>query len=61
MDQMRWLLRASRWARRPPKASRVVLVLAVIAVCLLLAGIDRFVGLPNWMHLEKPERVRVVR
>lgn len=61
MDQFRWLLRASRWARRPPSTSRVILVLVVIAICLGIAGIDRFVGLPDWMHQDRTDRVRVVR
>ena len=36
----RWLLHASRWARNPPSAKRVVLGLGVVAACLLLAGIE---------------------
>ena len=43
----RWLLRASRWARHPPPARRVVLVLAVVAACLALAGIERLVSGPR--------------
>ena len=40
----RWLLRASRWARHPPPARRVWLVLGVIAACLALAGLERLAG-----------------
>ena len=40
----RWLLRASQWARNPPPARRVWLVLGVIAACLALAGIERLAG-----------------
>ena len=40
----RWLLRASQWARNPPPARRVWLVLGVVALCLVLAGIERMVG-----------------
>lgn len=42
-----WLLRASRWARNPPSARRVWLVLGVVAACLLLAGLERLTGTPD--------------
>ncbi|KQI69616.1 hypothetical protein AN189_04265 [Loktanella sp. 3ANDIMAR09] len=41
----RWLLNASRWARNPPSAKRVWLGLAVIAICLALAGAEHLFGL----------------
>ena len=40
----RWLLRASQWARNPPPARRVWLVMGVIAACLALAGVERLAG-----------------
>ncbi len=40
----RWLLRASQWARNPPSASKVWLVLGVIAACLALAGGEYLLG-----------------
>lgn len=46
---LRRFLRAARWARRPPSARRVVLVLGVVAACLALAAIERFVGWPGWL------------
>jgi hypothetical protein len=49
---MRWLLRASRWARNPPGEKRVKLVLAVIALCLLLFGVERFIGWPDWLTVQ---------
>lgn len=47
----RFFLRAAKWARRPPPARRVALVLAVIALCLLLALLDRAGLLPDWFAL----------
>jgi hypothetical protein len=44
-----WFLRMARWARRPPSADRVKLVLIVIALCLLLVGIEHFLGWPDWL------------
>ncbi|MDZ4135686.1 MAG: hypothetical protein U1D06_08840 [Paracoccaceae bacterium] len=44
-----WLLRMSRWARHPPGWRRVRLVVGVIALCLGLVAIERFVGWPDWL------------
>ncbi|MHC0052839.1 hypothetical protein [Actibacterium sp. D379-3] len=46
---MRPFLRMARWGRRPPSEKRVKLVLAVIALCLVLFGIERLVGWPDWL------------
>ncbi len=43
---LRWLLRATLWARRPPSTARVKLVLGVVALCLLLVAAERWIGLP---------------
>ena len=51
-----WLLRMAKWARNPPSAGRVKLVLAVIALCLALYAIERWVG---WPEALSTERVRV--
>ncbi|MBU2359492.1 MAG: hypothetical protein KKB02_11280 [Alphaproteobacteria bacterium] len=40
----RWFLKLSQLARNPPKASRVWLVLGVVAACLALAGVERLVN-----------------
>ncbi len=45
----RWLLRMARWARRPPSASRVRLVAAVVILCLVLFAIERLFGWPAWL------------
>lgn len=55
MDMMRWLLRAKRWAQDPPSARHVMLVLAVVAVCLLVAGFEAIWG---WPEALKPNRLR---
>ncbi|MFZ5963777.1 hypothetical protein ACOXXX_12550 [Thalassococcus sp. BH17M4-6] len=48
-----WLLRMSRWARNPPSARQVKLVLAIIAVCLVLYGIERWIGWPDALSVER--------
>lgn len=45
----RWLLRASQWARKPPSWKRVKLLLIVLTLCLVLFGVEHFVGWPAWM------------
>lgn len=61
---MNWLslLRMARWARNPPSAARVRLVLAILAICLVVFAIETWIGWPDWMSLEA-ERVpnRVLR
>ncbi len=54
-----WLLRMARWAKRPPSERRVKLVLAIIAICLLLFGIEYFFGWPDWLTPNQVPRGRV--
>lgn len=58
---LRWLLRAAQWARHPPSAGRVKLVLGVIALCLILAGIEALWGWPDWLITNGDVRGRVPR
>ena len=48
-----WLLRMKRWVQNPPSARKVALVFGVIAACLALYAVERFVGLPGWMAAER--------
>ncbi len=51
------LLRMSKWARNPPSERRVKLVIAVLLICLMIAGIE-YLGLwPDWAKTE-PGRFR---
>jgi hypothetical protein len=54
---MTWLLRMAKWARHPPSPGRVKLVLGVIALCLILVAVERWIGWPDWLTVE-PGRVR---
>ncbi|MFC7703414.1 hypothetical protein ACFQXB_04300 [Plastorhodobacter daqingensis] len=49
-----WLLRAARWARNPPSAKRVKLVLGIIAFCLFIAGLELIWGWPEWLTVPNP-------
>jgi hypothetical protein len=49
LNYLHWLLRAKRWAQNPPSAGRVRLVLGVIALCLVLVAVERFIGWPDWL------------
>jgi hypothetical protein len=51
---LRWLVRAARWAHKPPSWGRVKLVFAVIAICLALVAVERFIGWPDWATLNTP-------
>lgn len=49
----RWLVKMAMWARNPPSPERVKLVFAVIALCLVLVGIEMLVGFPDWLVPQK--------
>ena len=51
MFGMGWLMRMSRWSRRPPGMSRVLVLLAVVAICLALAGLERAGFWPDWARV----------
>ncbi|MFD1881371.1 hypothetical protein [Paracoccus pacificus] len=53
MGNLIWLLRASRWARRPPSTRMVILVLGIIAVALLLVGLEKLGMWPDWATLQQ--------
>ncbi|MDO9526433.1 MAG: hypothetical protein Q7J57_13005 [Gemmobacter sp.] len=54
-----WFLRMARWVRHPPSSARVKLVLGVIAACLLLVAIEKFIGWPDMLTLQGGGRLRV--
>ena len=56
MLPLHWLMRMRRWAQHPPSPSRVKLVLAVVAACAALFVLERYVGLPDWMAVERIDR-----
>ncbi|WP_372605295.1 hypothetical protein [Actibacterium sp.] len=56
---LRPFLRMAKWAHRPPSQRRVVLVLAVIAICLALWAVDHWIGWPDWLTLEGTPKGRI--
>lgn len=58
MMNYRWLLRARRWVQNPPSESRIKLVFGVIAVCLILVAVERWVGWPDVLRVDKQPRIR---
>jgi hypothetical protein len=53
----RWFIRMSQWARHPPSWGQVKLYAAVIAACLVLVAVERFIGWPDWLTVERmPKR-----
>lgn len=51
-----WFIRMARWVRNPPSPARVKLVFGVIALCLILVGIEYFWGWPNFLTLDRGGR-----
>lgn len=50
-----WLVRMAQWARNPPSPQRVKLVFGVVALCLLIFGIEWMFGWPEWLV---PQKIR---
>ncbi|MBI1172675.1 hypothetical protein GC209_14865 [bacterium] len=44
-----WFLRAAEWARHPPSWRKVRFGLMVVALCLLVVGIEHLWGWPAWL------------
>ncbi|MGR3481536.1 hypothetical protein [Salipiger marinus] len=46
----------ARWVRHPPSAGRVRLVLIVLALCLALYAVERWI---SWPEALSPDRLRL--
>jgi len=53
---MRWLLRMSRWARKPPSTRTIVMIVAIIVGSLTIAGLEKAGWWPDWAKAEKNRR-----
>ena len=54
------LVRMARWVRHPPSPRRVALALAGLALCLGLYAVERWIGWPDALSVERlrvPSRV----
>ncbi|MBK1634549.1 hypothetical protein [Rhodovulum adriaticum] len=56
---LRWLMRAARWARNPPSAGQVKMVLAILAICIGLFLVERFIGWPEALSVNSTPRGRI--
>ena len=61
MNNLNWLIRASRWARHPPSAKRIRLVLAVVGISLALVGLEHFGLWPDWATMDRPRGMHLHR
>jgi hypothetical protein len=54
-----WLVRMAHWAKNPPSADRVKLVVCVIVLCVALVAVEKFIGWPDWLTTEGGNRALV--
>ncbi|WP_295044241.1 hypothetical protein [uncultured Paracoccus sp.] len=59
MNNLIWLLRASKWARNPPSARTVRLILLVLAVALAIAGLEWLNLWPDWARVDNARLPRI--
>jgi hypothetical protein len=48
-----WFVRMARWARNPPSWGMVMLVTGVIVAALAIYGVERLVGWPDWLTVDR--------
>lgn len=48
----RHLLRMAKWARHPPSAKRVRLVLGIVVFCIAIYAIERWIAWPDFLSRE---------
>ncbi|KJZ20118.1 hypothetical protein [Loktanella sp. S4079] len=58
---IRFLLRAKRWAARPPSEAMFKMVVGIIVFCVILFAIEKFIGWPDWLSADRIGRPRFVR
>ncbi|CAM3149083.1 hypothetical protein PANO111632_05255 [Paracoccus nototheniae] len=56
MHNLMWLVRAARWVRNPPSAKMVMMVFGIIAVGLIIAGVEMLGYWPEWATMERQPR-----
>lgn len=53
MNNLTWLIRASKWARHPPSMKMVILVFSIIAAGLVMVGLEKLDLWPDWATVER--------
>lgn len=61
MNNMIWLLRAAKWARRPPSARMVKLVLGIVVAGLALVALEKMGFWPEWATMDPGRKPRLPR
>lgn len=61
MNNLIWLLRASKWVRNPPGARRVRLVLAIVALAVAIVALEKLGWWPEWAKMERDRAPRLPR
>ncbi|WP_201722119.1 MULTISPECIES: hypothetical protein [unclassified Sulfitobacter] len=51
-----WFFRMAKWAHNPPSAARVKLVFGIVALALLIGGIEWMGWWPEWATAERIPR-----
>ncbi len=61
MNNLNWLIRASRWARNPPSPRMVKMVLAINAQGLAIKGLEHFGQNPDRAQMDRPRGMHLPR
>jgi hypothetical protein len=52
-----WLLRLYRWSQRRPSRELKWTVGIVLALAAVIWALEAWLGLPDWMQMERPPRL----
>jgi hypothetical protein len=55
--QMRLLIRLAQWLRHPPSRRRVWIMAGVLVASLLIFAVERGLGWPDWLTVDRGPRV----
>ena len=61
MNNLIWLLRAKRWAERPPSLRHVIMVLTIVGIGMAIAGLQYLGWWPDWATMDQGRGVRIPR
>ena len=55
--QMRLLIRLAQWLRQPPSRQTLWIMGIAVAASLLIFGVERLFGWPDWLTVDRGPRV----
>ena len=52
------LVRMSMWVRHPPAPRTAIAMLVALLLAFAVVGVERYIGWPDWAHVERVPMIR---